>query len=284
MLWPFFTKENPCPACSHHDWSCRAGQFKFVCMRVASDHPSKDGGYYHEYGDKKPANRPSHALPGHSRYVLKDAESTLKQKKARFSESAVEMFARSLGLSFDALDDLGCVRCKEWVENNLQFGFPMRDGSGKITGIRLRDWDGNKKSVYGSLSGCFYSDSPEALELLDNFKAAFICEGPTDAAALLTLGLFPIGRPSCNSCNEIVAQVLQRLSIRRAVIVVDNDEIKKQGNRPGYDGAIRLKKELGVPSALFAPPSPIKDVREFLNKGGTRQMIESDLRQKVFSR
>ena len=153
----------------------------------------------------------------------------------------------------------------------------MKNGAGNIVGIRLRKADGFKWAVTGSRQGIFIPNS-------DPQKIAYLPEGPTDTAAMLTMGLFAIGRPSCNSGNEYIKEALKRLHISRVVVVADNDEIKAGNRRPGLEGAIKLKRFLGLPSVIWMPPSPIKDVREFLGKGGTKQMIESEIKNKVWSR
>ena len=73
----------------------------------------------------------------------------------------------------------------------------------------------------------------------------------------------------------------------RAAIIADNDELKRYNGgrgRPGIEGAVRLKKELGILSVIWQPPSPCKDVREFKRRGGTKALIDSDINKKVWSR
>ena len=71
----------------------------------------------------------------------------------------------------------------------------------------------------------------------------WICEGGTDAAALLSLNCFAIGRPSCSGGTDEINATIKRLGIKEAVIIADNDEDKTIGGRtynPGADGAMGL--------------------------------------------
>jgi len=291
-IWPHFTKENPCPACGGHDWCCRAGEKKFICMRIQSSHANKDGGFYHEYGGKKPAYIP---LKRSAPKVVMDFERY--QKELRFGIVGIPKYAikfcDELGVSTKSMDYLLLGRSHE-----LQcWSIPMRDGDNKIIGIHLRCDDGSKKAVVGSRNGLF-------IPQIEPQKIAYICEGASNTAALLTMGFYAIGRPSCNSGAEMLKVAIKRLGVRNIVIVADNDPLKfRQANdnyivcgknglanaffRPGQDGAIKLKKELGLKSVIFTTPSPCKDVRELLQKLGVesaRNYIQSSVNSKVWTK
>jgi hypothetical protein len=147
----------------------------------------------------------------------------------------------------------------------------MYDKNGIICGIRLRNSRGFKWAVSGSRQGVF-------LPTIANPKIAYLPEGPTDCAALLSIGLFPIGRPTANAATDILISTLKRLKIWQAVIVADNDNLKFGGvcarSRPGLTAAQKLKKQLPVKSVIWVPPPPCKDIRDFVRKGGTKEMIE----------
>jgi hypothetical protein len=271
--------KNPCPICQKPDF-CELGDRAVLCQRVESDHPNKNpaGGWFHHFGTK---NAPDKLLAAKKpRFVpqLKEPEHLLQSWRGAFNQFTVNTLADKLGVSVGSLHELECTFVSSY------FGFPMRDDTGKVIGIRTRDWNGNKKAITGSRAGLFYSQSPEALELLERFNVAFLAEGPTDTSALLTLGFYAVGRPNCMSGNDYVIKLLKRFKISRAVIVSDNDEIKTGGKRPGLVGANQLKKQLGIPSVLWMPPSPIKDVREFVSEGGTRELIEDDLRNSIWTK
>lgn len=190
--------------------------------------------------------------------------------------------AAELGVSQSSVVLIGAA----WSAVHKAWAFPMRDGDGKVVGIRLRESSGNKYAVTGSQSGIFMHDCFPAKS--DKKLAAYLPEGPTDTMALISLGFFAIGRPSCNSGGEYIKHALKRLGIHRAVIVADNDELKTRPDgttwRPGIDGARKLKRELDIASCIWMPPAPFKDLREFYRNGGTREMIESEINKKIWSK
>lgn len=270
-VWPKFNKDNPCSACGHFDWTCRYGDTHFVCMRIKSQFPNRDGGWLHplEKSFSKPA--PKQPRPLQTTTIDQSYQAISKFK------SCGEDFAKSLGVSLEALQALGCC----WSDYYQAYVFPMRDGENKIIGYRLRNMAGKKWAIMGSQQGIF-------IPQIEKQKVCLICEGPTDTAAALTLGFFAIGRPSCNGGTDQIKVALKYLGIFRVVIVSDNDQPKQVGNRknarPGFEGAVKLKSELGLPSVLWLPPSPIKDIREFLNKGGTKELVESQIKQSIWTK
>lgn len=136
----------------------------------------------------------------------------------------------------------------------------MTNGRGEIVGIRLRNDVGRKWAVTGSSQGIFFP-------VRTNPKATvFVTEGPTDLAAALTLGLFAIGRPSCSGAVADTTTAIKRSGCTRAVLLADNDG-------PGTQGAMTLARQLDIPSCITILPT--KDVREFLNSGGTAELLES---------
>jgi hypothetical protein len=280
-LWPKFTRENPCPACQHWDWTCRRGDKGYVCMRVQSAYPMRDGGWFHPFDDAKPVPPPP-PRRRHRPPPTLDAAALLAEWASETTEDDLDGLAMSLGVSVDSVRALGAVRAfwraGLWSLERFPargWGFPMRDGAGNIIGIRVRSDDGRKWAVTGSRGGLFIPDQP------GNFRGSHVMlpEGPTSTAAALTLGYFAIGRPSCNAGGDMVRECLHRLGIYCAVIVADNDD-KPNGLRPGLQGAEKLASEIGVRSVIWSPQT--KDIRDYLRLGGTRDGIESDLKNFVW--
>ena len=273
MIWPHASKERPCVVCGGLDW-CTFGDRSMLCQRVESQWPAAKGGWYHGYGGSKPVNIPKpKAAP---KWI--DAEkimNILHNSTSNYKNRSYEI-ADKLSVAQHSIISLYCAYSFEYKA----WAFPMRDGDNKIIGIRLRNSAGDKWAVTGSRQGIFIPLAGCPMP----YGIAYLPEGPTDVAALLTMGLFAIGRPTCNSGNDFIKIALKRLGIRRVVIIADNDEIKATGKRPGLDGAVKLKKELNLPSVIWMPPSPIKDVRQFLIKGGTKEMIESELKNRVWTK
>lgn len=269
MIWPHVTKKNPCPICAKTDW-CTIGERAVLCQRVQSDRPAKRGGWYHlldfKMGTAVPKLKPRPAPPlltGIRRMIERWADET--------SVGAFEDHAVELGVSPESLASLNMVYASE----HQAWAFPMCDGYGEMIGVRLRSTDGRKWAVRGSRGGLFICKNGNNCS-----QIAYLLEGPTSTAAALTMGLYAIGRPSCNSGGDLVLTALRQLRISKVVIVADNDD-KPNGMRPGFDGALKLAKELkGIRSVIWTPPT--KDMRDFLKAGGTRQVIESEINNFVW--
>ncbi len=256
MSWTRVSSRSKCPVCGKPDW-CTIGDTGVSCMRVKSSRPLKNGGWLHPLSAKPEAPKLRPLPPptiNAAKLILAWAEEA--------PEQALAALANSLGVSEDSLAALNAVYAKP----HRAWAFPMSDGYGNTVGIRLRSEDGRKWAVRGSRQGIFIPAIAPA-------PTTFICEGPTDTAAALTLGLFALGRPSCSCGGQDLRVACRRLGVRRVVLVADNDA-------PGQQGAIRVAKEVGLRHVIWTPPT--KDIREFLKAGGTRALIESDLRNLVW--
>jgi hypothetical protein len=185
----------------------------------------------------------------------------IREWQAATSQAALEDFAQELGLSAAVLKCVGAA----WAAPHQAWAFPMRDGYGNVVGIRLRNQHG-KFAVRGSRQGIFLMDRV-AQETL------FVCEGPTDTAAAVQLGLFAVGRPNCCCGGSEIRIFARRHECQRVVMISDND-------KPGLDGARKVGAELKLPFAIYVPPA--KDLREFVQLGGTREMIENTLKGTVW--
>jgi hypothetical protein len=173
--------------------------------------------------------------------------------------------AKQLGIQPSSLMEMRVA----WASEHNAWAWPQRNAGGDIQGIRLRTVTGEKWSVTGAGSGIF-------LPWCTPQRVAWLPEGGTDTAALLSLNLFAIGRPSCSGGTDEINATIKRLGIREAVIISDNDEDKTIGGRtynPGADGAKRLSERLIIPNCVIT--LPCKDIREGLSLGITAQMLES---------
>ena len=283
-IFPHFTKQNPCPSCGGHDWTCRAGSKKYICMRIESNHPSKDGGWFHEYGGKKSAQVPPKRFiaPPKVKMDFNEMAHNFFVLSGDLNAAQLKKLGNQLGVSWESLASLFCGYSKIFNA----WAIPMRDGDNKIIGIHLRCDDGSKKCVTGSQGGLFIPQvEPQKIAY------AYICEGASSTAALLTLGFFAIGRFNCNTGGDMLKIALKRLGVTRIVIVADNDTLKTAPNgktfRPGQDGASRLKKELGLMSVICTCPNPVKDCRQLLQKLGVesaRNYITNSVGQKIWTK
>ena len=272
MSFTRVTKENVCPVCRHGDW-CRVFADGWVeCMRVRSDKPAKSGGWMHRIGE---APRDYLRPPPKWEPPTINATKLMRDWVAATSTASLAAFAASLGVRRASLVAVGAA----WAPPHAAWAFPMCDGFGNVVGIRLRNERG-KFAVRGSRQGIFIAtEESRTLNLEPRSSNAaqrtlFVCEGPTDTAAALDLGLFAAGRPNCCCGGLEVRTYARRHKCAQAVIVSDND-------KPGLDGARKVGAELRMPYAVYVPPA--KDLREFCGLGGTRTMIENTLKGTVWN-
>lgn len=259
MSFTRVTRTNACPVCKRGDW-CRVFADGWVeCMRVRSDKPAKSGGWMHRIDE--PARCYMRPPPKWQPPTI-NATKLMRDWVAGTSAAALAGFAASLGVSTASLVAVGAA----WAPPHAAWAFPMCDGYGNIVGIRLRNERG-KFAVRGSRQGIFLAAAPAQ-------KTLFVCEGPTDTAAAIELGLFAAGRPNCCCGGLEIRTCARRHKCERAVIIADND-------KPGLDGARRVGGELKLPYAVYVPPA--KDLREFCRLGGTRNMIENTLKETVWN-
>lgn len=229
-------------------------------MRVASDRPAGNGGYFHggqlHFGDKAsrmPYNPPDNApapRPG------LDADLWWQTARRVWNEDAMQAWADKLGLPVRAMDMLGACQVSGML------AFPMRDGSGDVCGIRTRLPDGRKLAVRGSRAGIFRPIIPL------KFRQVLVCEGPTDATAAEALDFDAIGRPSCQGCEQYVVEAC---SGRPATICADSDG-------PGLAGAEHLAstmRAVGLRVRVVIPGGGHKDLRDWYRAGATRQEVDA---------
>jgi hypothetical protein len=171
--------------------------------------------------------------------------------------------ARSLGVSADSLRALRVG----WFADCLAWSFPMADPtSGTVTGIRLRSPSGSKFAVTGGKDGLFVpTTTPDPSEPL------LVCEGPTDAAAVLSLGFSNVtGRPSSTGAT---ARVVDLVRLRRPGLVV----LVADADGPGLAGADRLAGTLvryACEVRVVSPPGGAKDLRQWVRAGATRRDLD----------
>lgn len=155
-----------------------------------------------------------------------------------------------------------------WSPTNRATTWPMRNGSGEIIGIRLRCPETAKKwAIKGSIAGLFYS-----LDLLntEHPKRLWIVEGPTDCAAMLSLGFHAVGCPSAGGGSDLLLELCRRVMPGEIVIVADRDQA-------GFRGAEKLADALLIiaPIRIVSPPIGMKDARAWVTSGASREDIES---------
>jgi hypothetical protein len=176
--------------------------------------------------------------------------------------------ARQLGVSDESMGRLGLG----WHRGKLLYTFPMRDATTRIIGIRTRTRNGtHKRSITGSRHGLFV---PARL----NFRnRLWIVEGPTDCAAMLTVGFDAIGRPSNTAGLEMLLAFCRRWKCREVFVLHDRDPRGSLAEHSTELGASTLTAELKRQGKLvktFRPPTD-KDVRQMVLDGATAESFES---------
>lgn len=261
--WIRVSKNFKCAICDHAEWCTFSEDGKVACcMRVQSEKTMHNGGYLHKLSE----DRPKYIPPLKQQQEVKiDAEQMWNEWHKKTTPKSLELFAEKLGVWPLALFHLDCV----WAFPHNAWCFPMKDAKQKKIGIRLRSEQGEKWAVTGSRAGLFIPCvSWECDELL-------ICEGPTDAAAALSIGYYAIGRPSCLGCETMICDFIKLNKFKKVIIVADNDD-------PGINGAKKLQKDLPVSSCLVTLPT--KDLRQFVIQEGTKEVLECIIKALVWTK
>ena len=148
--------------------------------------------------------------------------------RAIANPAPVKWLALKLGVSIESLVALRCgtIKAPELASfgnkrTDAGFTFPERDGRGRIVGVSIRWPDGEKGFVHGGNRGLTIPAGFHALPGL-----ALVVEGQSDTAALYTMGLASVGRPSNTGGADALARLLRR---RETVIIGEEDR------KPGYE-------------------------------------------------
>lgn len=252
--WAKVSRSNHCPVCDKPDWCTITTDGKTACcMRIPSDRPAKNGGYFHNVdgspvqtlkprkNEKLPPAVIARILKGYS--ISNTAETIVYHPRSRF---------------YAALSG--------WRSMDGGHVLPMRDTDGVPVGIRYRYATGEKSSEKGGSDGLFFDPSI----LLAHCRTLFVCEGATDHLALSLCGFPTLGRSNCRTGRDSINDISEKCQASEIIIVTDNDPVKKRADgtqfQPGIDGARALAQGLRLPCKLLIPPAATKDVRGFVNR------------------
>jgi hypothetical protein len=264
--WRRVNRGSPCPVCGKRDWcAVSADGAAVLCQRVQSDRRRGDAGWLHRIKDIpwRRALREVRSVALSSPNALR---SDLAQLATRWQKDVdageLNRLALALGVSVASLSALEIG----WSAEHQAWVFPMLNVHRKVEGIRLRRPNGYKFAVRGSKEGLFFPHRDTRPELF-----VLICEGPTDAAALLDMG-YPnvVGRPSCLGGVKVLIELLREWDWPDVVVLADGDD-------PGRRGADNLASVLRayVPTVrVILPPAGVKDARDWLRSGGSRDAVE----------
>ena len=204
------------------------------------------------------------------------------------ADTARQELATMLGVDADALRRLGVG----WFGVTRGWSFPERDANGKVIGINRRLVDGQKRREAGGQSGLTFDPDGWLQSSVDSVHV-YLVEGGSDTAAMLSMGLSAVGRPSNLGGVELLAKLLKPLSSERIIVVIAENDRKphdslslpqQKGHKPdcvgcskcwpGWFGATRTAERLAVilgrQIAWAMPPDALKDVREWFRHFETR--------------
>lgn len=272
--WRRVSRRRPCPVCEKPDWCLYAGDESAptaaICARVESDkRVGTDGaGWLHVLRNDGPtwpgwkrtvhiaARQLQPAAPASAEAIAREAEAAV----AATSPETLRCFAAGLGLTADSLGRLGVG----YMKTRRAWGFPMKDGGGRIVGVRLRYAKG-KAAIRGGREGLFI---PEGLHAGGRL---LIAEGPTDTAALLDLGFNAVGRPSCTGGVKHLVELAKRLKPVEVAIIADADQV---GRRGASSLASTLLAYVPIVRVVL-PPDGVKDARAWKQAGATRADVNT---------
>jgi len=177
-----------------------------------------------------------------------DLDATAKRYASEIAPDQVQTLAVSLGVSGESLRLLGVG------SDGTDICFPERDATGHVIGLCRRYADGNKRVLKGQHRGLVYpTTQPDGNVLI-------VCEGTSDAAALLTMGIPTIARSSAGALAGLLAE---RLRDHDGEIIVVGD-----ADNAGRNGASNIAAALTSAWSRPVPwtVTPAKDVRAFLRQ------------------
>jgi hypothetical protein len=260
--WVRVTSKKPCPICGKPDNCCVSDDGALVwCGRVSDGAIRENGGgqFLHK-GDGEMRPPPPSVKP-----PIRD-----------FEGFANKLFDRGAAARFRLEQVLGVKESalfKLWVGwTGRSWSFPERDSLGRVIGICYRLQDGSKRQARGGRRGLVYSRPPLEHETI------LAVEGASDVAACLSIGLYAIGRPSNRGGVYMLGDLLQRHRHHGKVIIIGERDKKPDGRYPGREGAVmsaaQLARYIKRQIHWSMPPEGFKDIREWLNSGDARPLMQ----------
>lgn len=258
-----------CPICGHNGGWCCIGKRgdAVLCGRVPSNRPvgKKGAGWLHPINTSAPVVTVAAPKAVPTRTVARDWPRFAAQCVAALPDQCP--LAQELGVSEASIGSL----LLGWSVEHAAYTFPMRDGDGRIIGIRTRYRNGEKRAILGSQNGLFIPRGEPHGEI-------WICEGPTDCAALLTVGVYAVGRPSNTGGHDHLVRYCQRHRQCRDVVIVADRDAKPVTENATMTAARELAaslKKAGKRVKLIRPRRGIKDVREWINRGANAATLRA---------
>lgn len=280
--WIRVTRSQPCPVCDGTTWCTVSGDGAVIhCMRAQSERALESGGWLHKSEGTKVIAFLERKREPEKRPVIRWGVEAQRMYEASKASSTRLALARELGVTVESLELLGVG----WGADREEFAsFPMRDMRQRVCGIVRRYKDGAKKTMKWSRCGLFHAEN-----YLDFGGPILVAEGGSDVAALMSMNLCGVGRPSnTGGIPCLISLLFRQDAMKRTVIVLAERDEKpdRRGKRdwcpahchgcgvcfPGLAGAMetasKLKDALGKNVSFRFPPDGAKDVRAWVNTYG----------------
>ncbi len=255
------SRRQPCPICAKGDWCLVTRDnppTKAICARIMSARRWGEAGWMHVLSEEPWRTPRARCIELRPRNNRPDLAALASAFTAALTMEHLAETASDLGVSTASLLHLRAG----WTGRAISF--PMVNGAGAVTGIRLRTPCGRKLAIRGGQEGLFVPSG------LTGQGPLIITEGPTDTAAVMDLGMDAVGRPSCTGGVRLLASLVRDRRPGGIVILADGDP-------PGQRGA----RQLAVTMACYCrcvrvvtPPPPFKDARAWVKAGAGRHDLE----------
>jgi hypothetical protein len=151
-------------------------------------------------------------------------------------EERIQKFCRELGVSKESLDQL----LVGYSDKHEAVTIPEFDGKRALIGVSLRYGDGRKSCLKGSQRGLTI---PQNLDELCG--PIVIVEGASDTAALNSIGIASVGRPSAMAGFDLLVELFMPMQERELVVLGEFDP-KRTGTWVGRDAAEKLARHLAA--------------------------------------
>jgi hypothetical protein len=285
--WQGVRKGAPCPACGgtrRCAWNgellhCFATKMPSSGMRFVKPSPSSTEGAFFAPDTKsgQQVGRAATTISSRTRSVTsRDFSADLWRLRSQLASASRDELAVALGVAgaslgalqlgwATALDlkQLGAGPRDKFGRTDGAFAIPEFDGQRALVGFAFRTIDGAKGAAAGSIG------SRRGLVIPSDFDESKGCilvvEGASDVAALHSLGLRAVGRPSNTGGADFLARLLK--DYPDFIVLGENDK-KPDGRFPGHEGMTSVSRALanalGRPVRAALPPQASKDVRQWL--------------------
>jgi hypothetical protein len=208
-------------------------------------------------------------------------DEALKMYESDFTSAARMRLSRELGVSNHSLVELR-VGFGEDVGGEFT-SWPERSPNMNITGIIRRYWDGTKKMMHWGRHGLYI---PRVPSLFDD-SPILLCEGGSDTAALASVHICAVGRPSNIGGVDYLTRLLRPHRHRKIIVLGERDEKPERRGQPktahacptecngcslcwpglwGAKETARRLSDAGIKAQAMLPPT--KDAREWVKREG----------------